>query len=204
MSLLWCVSMRPKLPMCCWFSRLWTFFGPCSEVESNTGGCRGGGGSRGHRRQLVWRPRLATTAPLHHHHHTCATNMEHASPPQPRSTLACVANAWKRADSVWRPQSPESRRELSHIALCRQTVRSQITFTLQDILLNPLWSMKHPEAAKQQTVKHSYIYPTPRNALFVRWFVRDVFTPSNALAHQSNEWACALDFWEKTTTIKYI
>ena len=85
----------------------------------------------------VWPP----LPPLHHHHHhqhTCATNMEHASPPQPHSTLACVANAWKRADSVWRPQSPESRRELSHIALCRQTVRSQITFTLQDILLNPL------------------------------------------------------------------
>ena len=85
----------------------------------------------------VWPP----LPPLHHHQHhqhTCATNMEHASPPQPRSTLACVANAWKRADSVWRPQSPESRRELSHIALCRQTVRSEITFTLQDILLNPL------------------------------------------------------------------
>ena len=63
MSRLCCVSMLPKLPMCCWFSRLWTFFGPCSEVESNTGECRGGGGSRGHRRQLVWRPRLATTAP---------------------------------------------------------------------------------------------------------------------------------------------
>ena len=38
-----------------------------------------------------------------------------------------------------------------------------------------------------------YIYPTPRNALFVRPSVT-FFTPSNANAHESNEWACALDF----------
>ena len=36
----------------------------------------------------------------------------------------------------------------------------------------------------------SLIYPTPRNALSVRWFVT-FFTPSNANAHM---WACALDF----------
>ena len=38
-----------------------------------------------------------------------------------------------------------------------------------------------------------YIYPTPRNALFVRPSVT-FFTPSNANAHQSKLWACTLDF----------
>ena len=62
--------------------------------------------------------------PLHHNH------SNHAP-------LVCVANAWNRADSgaQWRSQSPESRRELSEPLLCRQTVRSGITFTLQDILI---------------------------------------------------------------------
>ena len=55
-------------------------------------------------------------------------------------------------------------------------------------------------------------YPTPRNALFVRSFVRSsrFLPPSNAHAHQSNLWACALDFgifWKRrrmrtTTTTK--
>ena len=40
-------------------------------------------------------------------------------------------------------------------------------------------------------------YPTPRNALSVRWSVRPsrFLPPSNAHAHQSNVWAYALDFW---------
>ena len=36
-------------------------------------------------------------------------------------------------------------------------------------------------------------YPTPRNALFVRWSVT-FFTPSNTNAHEFNIWVCALDF----------
>ena len=66
--------------------------------------------------------RLSTTTTMHHWQ------------------LACVANAWNRADSgaqQW-PQSAESRMELrvsEHQLLCRQTVRPEITFTLQDILI---------------------------------------------------------------------
>ena len=47
------------------------------------------------------------------------------------------------------------------------------------------------------TQKSFFPYPTPRNALSVRWFVRPkrFLPPSNAHAHQSNMWAYALDFW---------
>ena len=47
-------------------------------------------------------------------------------------------------------------------------------------------------------VTHDYLFshPTPRITLFVRSFVT-FFTPSNANAHQSYMWVCALDFLKK-------
>ena len=86
----------------------------------------------------VWPP----LPPLHHnhHHHTCATNMEHASPPQPCTTGVC--GKCLEQSRLWRPVVATISRVTKGveraIALCRQTVRSEITFTLQDILLNPL------------------------------------------------------------------
>ena len=77
----------------------------------------------------------------------------------------------------------------------------------------PQWCMQRiPTSSKAESIRkwkgvisgkltwsRSYIarsYPTPRNALSVGPFVRpSVFLPpSNAHAHQSNVWACALDF----------
>ena len=52
---------------------------------------------------------------------------------------------------------------------------------------------------KQETLVAQCSYclrsnPTPRNTLSARPSVRNVFSPSNANAHQSNMCACVLDF----------
>ena len=119
---------------CCWIFCLWMFFGPWSEVDESNGAPPAAWG-RGHQRQLVWRARLATTAPPApqppppHMCHKHGTHHHHRAPPY----------IWNIRDSgaQW-SQSSVSRVELiarGAPLVWWQTVRSEITFTLQDITI---------------------------------------------------------------------
>ena len=106
---------------------------------------------RGHRRQLVWRARLATsttssTAQSREHTHgvVSATNMEHEA-----------HDAWNSGSSATSSSVTNKLSELGahHCSLQRQrqTVRSEITFTLQDIqTLYEAWNAPPPSSQELQ------------------------------------------------------